>query len=137
MKRKFSSLLKAGLVTIAAAIAAGAVGFAAAARQGSFVVSVAWDAYTDTNAVALRLNQISQVGTNAAQTNYYMVTNLTQTQLTIPVVPGSTNRLSLTAVGLYGLESDPSNELTYKAPNLPIIPTSPGEPKIGAVIYLP
>lgn len=75
----------------------------------SATVMLAWDPNSETNLVTYRLRAAGPI-TNVYETG--LSTNVTVTNL----ASGSTWRFTVTAVNNAGLESDPSNEVTWTTP---------------------
>lgn len=114
------------------AITAAAFALTAAQSPGTFSTTLTWDPYTDTNASSLRL--VVRTGAQFTTTNIYTITNLEQNVITIPTSIGATYRALLIAVSPTGLESDPSNEITWTNP---IKPTTPSAPRVVLIQYIP
>jgi len=120
------------LLTSITLVSTAAVIIAAAQPPGTFSTTLTWDPYTDTNASSLRL--VVRAGPQFSSTNIYTITNLEQNVITIPTSIGATYKALLIAVSPTGLESDPSNEITWTNPAKP---ATPAAPRVVLIQYIP
>lgn len=107
--------------TLPLAVALFALSIASASGADSITNSVrlAWDPNPETDLAGYRVHRGIAPGTRLESRPAGLGTNFVWSGL----VGGVTNFFTVTAYNTAGLESDPSNELSFRLPDVPLAPT--------------
>ena len=104
-----------------------------AAQAGNFLAKVSWDNPNGAWAEGFKIYLAIGPLWDDPSTQVFTVTNGTATSHNIPVVPGTTNRIAVTAFNKWQ-ESLKSEEVLFLAPPLLIAPTNA---RASVIIYVP
>lgn len=105
-----------------------------AAQAGNFLAKVSWDNPTNQIADGFKIYlAIGSLPYTDPSTQVFTVTNGAATSHNIPVVPGTSYRVAVTAFNKWQ-ETDKSVEVLWSAPSLLVAPTNA---QVAVIVYVP